>query len=46
MLHATTGSGKTIMAMMIAQSYNVRTLIVVKDKTLLKQFITDIQEKL
>lgn len=46
MLHATTGSGKTIMAMMIAQHYGVRTLIVVKDKTLLKQFITDIQEKL
>ena len=46
LLHATTGSGKTIMAIMLAQFYQTRTLIVVKDKTLLKQFVVDIQTML
>lgn len=46
LLHATTGSGKTIMAMLIAQRLSLKTLVVVKDLTLLKQFVTDIQEKL
>lgn len=46
LLHASTGSGKTLMAMMIANHYQVRTLIVCKDLTLMKQFVADIKTQL
>lgn len=46
LLHASTGSGKTLMAMMISDHYQVRTLIVCKDLTLMKQFVADIKTQL
>lgn len=46
LLHASTGSGKTLMAMMIAERYQVRTLIVCKDLTLMRQFVADIKTQL
>lgn len=46
LLHATTGSGKTIMALELAIRLQVKTLYVVKDKTLLKQTLDYIRDKL
>lgn len=46
LLHATTGSGKTIMGIMIAQRLQQRTLIVVKDKTLLSQTLAELNNLL
>lgn len=46
LLHAATSTGKTIMGLMIAHHYQVRTLIVCKDKTLMKQFVKAIKNQL
>lgn len=46
LLHASTGSGKTIMACMIANRLQQKTLIVVKDVTLLSQMVADIKDNL
>jgi len=43
LLHASTGAGKTIMAAMIAKQTWLKTLIVVKDKTLLGQMVNDMK---
>ena len=46
LLHATTGSGKTVMSLMIAYRLQQRTLYIVKDKTLLTQTLAEIKEKM
>jgi superfamily II DNA or RNA helicase len=44
LLHASTGTGKTLMACMIAKKLSKRTLIIVKDLTLLGQMVREIQK--